>query len=828
MSLSAPRRSPRRPHPLSLFVFSSLLLALAPTPACNRPNPQVKAHVEAAARLSEQGQVDQALAELEQAQEIEPENVDIQLQIARVLLRDRRIGPAVDYLERAYQLDPRRTGAALQAAELLVERRPRRALALCDSVLEAAPANARAHALRARALDQLRRPEAALESARHAVELQPSDGENQLVLGRVISSLVGDRPPQPEDVYTEGVEAYTAAAESLMDRRQTQALLERANLLSRWPNHVEEAHAAYSALLDRTDEVPGSRSPVGGEAAAFARRTGDDELLERALRVLVAGDPSCSSGWKELASVVDRRGGDGSALIESALEGDASNPDLHVVRASWMAEHGMLDEGLKKLEAAAGQGIAPDQLLETAVLLQIAAGRIDGAQATLGRLVREHPDAPGTLRAQARLALRTGNPGRAREILEDLVARQPDAASLQLLALARYQTKRYPAAIEALEAATKLSPDFDAQRERLAIRGYHEAAQPQRVLDAAGLIVNQGFQLTPADELMRAQSLYLLSEHSAADALLEHIVALDPPLPAAVGEYAARHRAEDPQRVREIVERARARRPLDPTLLYTQIELERSQGRSAEGLDLLERHVAAGGRLTLPLLLARAELLTDLDRLEEAERDVMAMLQRVPGSREAVRALITVYRKMGRLDTLTTSFDAAAESGALGTQGDVLAARIHVEMGDYEVAVARLEPLLADAAPDTRSAERVDLARCLAELGRDLPRALELAQQGFDMMGRDAEAHMALGLAHLRTDQPLKAEAYLRRAVELERGAGRPTATALLLYGQDLRALDRPDEAREAFEGALALDANLEPARAALDGLSAAAKGNAS
>jgi tetratricopeptide (TPR) repeat protein len=118
-------------------------------------------------------------------------------------------------------------------------------------------------------------------------------------------------------------------------------------------------------------------------------------------------------------------------------------------------------------------------------------------------------------------------------------------------------------------------------------------------------------------------------------------------------------------------------------------------------------------------------------------------------------------------------------------------------------------------------AVRVDVARALAEANRDLPRAIQLASDGIQL-GRDVDAHVALGLAYLRAGDPIRAQTFLGRAVQLSIGLDQPSAAAYLYLGEALRAQDRDREARAAFEQALAIDAQEKRARAALDALAAA------
>ncbi len=806
----------------ALFALVSLVL-LAFGTACQRQDPAVVAHIEKSQQLVQEGRPVEALAELEQAIALAPDEVELRLVAGGMASKLDRPKIAIKHWLAAFENDPSQTRVAVKAATIQMTIDPARALRICDRILEAAPDHARALLLKANASLSMGRHEAALASARRAAELRPGLGEAHFLIADLLTRSIEESPESLDQDFAEADAAYAAALAEMPDERRAATLIRRAQLHALRTEDESGAREAYEALLAYGETHPRSARRAASEALGYAQRIDDPELLERALELIVVSDPFSADAWLALARLEERRGGDPDGFLAAAIERRSTNVEARVARARLRASGGDVDGAVESLLAATGEGVGVDRLLEVAAQLRLGSRQIPAAVEIAERLDAEWPGSRGAAVTAARVGLARRRPFEGRAKLAEYVEREQDAIALELLALIDHKSGyRRDEASDAIERAEDIASDFSPARTRLAARIHHAAARPEETLAALHRLERNGLALTPDEFIYRVHSFYLIDRTAAGDALLSAIVSVDePPIPAVV-EFAARHRESDPDRVRELLDRELARKPLDDGLLVARLQLDLAQDRPEQALKKLESFLAEGGPLSLRVVAARASVYTALDRLEEAEVDRMAVLQLSANQPESIRDLADLYRHMGRLEELAMSFDAVSQSGALGMSGRLIAARIRIELGDFQAALEILEPLFEVSESEYGSARmNVAMARALAELGRDLPRARKLARKGTAMLGRDADAHAAFGLVQLREGRDLKASDTLRRSVELDRSKGLASSSTLVHYGEALRSLGRAEQARAAFERALAIDETNVAARNALDGLDA-------
>jgi tetratricopeptide (TPR) repeat protein len=118
-----------------------------------------------------------------------------------------------------------------------------------------------------------------------------------------------------------------------------------------------------------------------------------------------------------------------------------------------------------------------------------------------------------------------------------------------------------------------------------------------------------------------------------------------------------------------------------------------------------------------------------------------------------------------------------------------------------------LEKVIRDDPKKTTA--KIELAYLLAATNVELDRALKLAEEAQRSMNADPNAADTVGYVYLRKGLNEAAMQQFRHALELN--GERTSALAPTLHyhlGLSLDALDRGEEAADAFEKALALDAN--------------------
>ncbi len=134
------------------------------------------AHLQLAWSLGRTGGGEEALDHLERAAELQPESAMVWGRLSRALRRQGQVEPALAALETARRLDPGQVSWDLDYARMLLQNldRPGDALSQFEQVLEREPANVRALAGRATALERTAGCEASLAALEEAHARVPS------------------------------------------------------------------------------------------------------------------------------------------------------------------------------------------------------------------------------------------------------------------------------------------------------------------------------------------------------------------------------------------------------------------------------------------------------------------------------------------------------------------------------------------------------------------------------------------------------------------------------------------------------------------------------
>lgn len=146
----------------------------------------VPAHVQLGIALAERGELDAAIAELETARTLEPENPDVCINLGALRLRKGEIAAALPLLEQGVDLVPTRAYAwsHLGAAHLMAGGHTA-ALECLDQALELDPLLAGAHANRAALLEAQNQLEPARDGYQLALRLKPESESARAGLVRV-------------------------------------------------------------------------------------------------------------------------------------------------------------------------------------------------------------------------------------------------------------------------------------------------------------------------------------------------------------------------------------------------------------------------------------------------------------------------------------------------------------------------------------------------------------------------------------------------------------------------------------------------------------------
>lgn len=802
--------------------WAPFVLVTAAVLACASEEERFQEHMARAETYREQEQLKEAAIELRSALKLRPGSAEVNERIARIYREFGQFENAIFFYRETQRLDPRRIEPLLGEFELVLGGDLERAGEIVKTAIELAPEDPRVQRTRSQLALAGGSTEKALDAALTAIELAPDEPANHLALGIVQQARMREHQladeEVPEELYRSAIEAFDRAD---ADDVSVQARVEKARTLGSWPGHEEEARAAFQAALARAIELESRTHQfvIAEEMALRARRLGDPESERQALEAIIAvdreklsarerwalGDPDVKTrrAWRDLANLAEKESpGTGPAVLERLLEQEGEDVEAHLLYVRFLDSHGRREDALAHLEASADQGLAPAVLLDEAVRLSLESARVDRARRFAERLDREHPDHVHALLANARMAVATRGFDTAVELLGRANEIEESAESHRLLGMAEFASARLAEAQRAVGRSLELEPTNPATL-ALQARIHYRGGDWAGVLESLRRLRATGTRMGVQERLMASQSLYELGRNRAGRSLLDQVLKADPPPDSAVVAFARNEFRRDPETTARLLDEALARRPDNVALLTSATvfdlrngEIDRALGRLDLGLEK---------KPNVPILLAlRAQILLRAGRLEEAERDARQAFERRPEMPRILELLLAIYRQQGRVDAAVEQLEASESAGLLRPYDRVLLGRLHLGKGNNDRAAKLYEAALAED-PDLAGAKN-DLAFLLAREGRDLDRALQLAQEARQALGEEPAVIDTLGYVMLRRGLAGPAAEQIGSAIRLAEERGGASASLHYHMGLALRALGQEGAAAERFEKALSIE----------------------
>jgi tetratricopeptide (TPR) repeat protein len=583
------------------------------------------------------------------------------------------------------------------------------------------------------------------------------------------------------------------------------AQLEQARVLSAWPGHRKQAIRRYKQAL-KLAKKQGDAEQIHGAALAiyeFARASENAGLRRFALWEIVHAGDADYAAWEELGQLAQSSPEKNGAEVYRKLLGQRpDDPLAHLLYVSFLVQNGPDRIARHHLEQTLEGGLEDPILWELLLRLRIQAGRDADARAAYDRLAEAFPDAFATRVAEVRIALNEGR--NALPQLRALTQENPTAELLRLLAISELRAGHLREARRAINKALVRTtpPAPGALRVKAHIAG---AAQDwDALIETHRLLLVGGETLSPEEQLMRARALYGTGRGREGRALLEQIMNSPGPPPGAALTYAEREGKRYPRRAHAYLDAAHERRPDNYHVLKALTEFEMRSAPSPRTLTRLDELVAK--RYATPgTLLLRARLLAQQGAYEKAEADVLRAFEAAPALPGAIDVLFAIYRAQDKLEESRRSFEQAEAAGVLHSGARLLLARFYLNDGDTDRARELMEQAVADN-PELWNAKQ-HLAFVLAEQGKDFERALALAREAHARSQGSPETADTIGWVHLRAGRHEAALAEFHRSIALSAASDAVTAASIHYHlGLTLQALERSDEAAEAFEQALSRD----------------------
>ena len=748
---------------------------------------------------------------------------------------------STQYVDRALKLapnDPRALRVKLDLARALGG--DLQALAACDELLKSSPDDLELLHARAEVLAALGRFEDALENIERVRSLQPEDAALELLHVRVLFRLkrpdeavplanaLVSRSEPPDGATLEQIasiagsdhpELALAARERLqeVEPRNVQNLLNLRALASRL-GRVDTALAACSAVLAAS---PDNLEAMRGIAELQAGAGRVSEAIEAYRAVAKAHPHAVGELHKALEAARDAERPEAvREFAEAILSVDPSDAGARVALARGLTASGDLADALKEYDAllAAHPGELP-YLLEKRDLLERSDDRT-GLGPLLDELFRLDPTRTDVAVDRGNVFLASayefpeGSHDRDQAARTALVSYErsssdPAAAGVSVLGIAR-ASRLIDDHERALHAYTQfLSQEGNQGREDVRKELAHALRETGRYAEAAEQYeraIEGG--LEDSDLLWGTIEVYVhLNQDAPALRLLNLLLKREPANPMYLRKKGqlllkAGRRDEALNVLQQAVQGAQR----DPHAHFEVAEALRAQGAYPDAIAYYRRGLAIDpknrhGRLAL------AETLLLSGDYPEVVSIIDPLLKEDPNDLAAWKARGDAWRALGRPSEVLYSLQAILLLEPDGGPALLEMYRLRRDAGESKEAYEALTRLLrsnaAEAQDPTLHLERGDLAAALglpdeASVAYERAAALDPAYQ-VEISVRRARLRLAAG----RPDLALEVmDAGLK---SIPAGTA-PSVSALLLRAEILGALERPAEARAAYEDVLKRD----------------------
>jgi tetratricopeptide (TPR) repeat protein len=791
---------------IRLRVVSVLLLCLGL--ACSSQETKLAQHQQAGDAYLKESRWAEAELEFKNALAVDPNSAAAHYGLALAYLGGKDARRAYWELEETVRLDPSNVEARLRHGEFLLFGKK----------------------------EELTR---AVESADAILAVDPKRWEALLLKARALSAL-----GQPDEA---GV-AYAAAVEAAPD--QPLPLLLHANHL-RTSGKKSDAEAAFRKLTEQHPAV-GSWTAL----AAFLAGEGRDGEAEEAFRkaIELAKPEEKTAAWSALASflIAKDRSADAEAVLKNALASEPGNLELIYALARFYHGAGRTAEADQMIEEATRA--KPDDAAPL-LLLSSYRGRIGdlpGALDAAERALEVSPDDPLAKLRRAEVLIDMGfrdkddtRIAQGKAVVDAVLAKE-DGKPEALFVLAKVDLARgeHEDAVAALRRALDARPEWSQAHYLLGTAlffdgdysgargevvrsieldpnsadGYKLLSRIHARLGDHALAVEAGenaLRRDPDDNATRIQVAQSLVQDRRFDEALGRLLAIPEEKRGAEGNFAIGRVygfREEWGNARRHLGLALDAMPGNAEVLSALLQVDAREGKLPESYERI-RAARAAHPDDPQLQVLFGEISAAARRPDDAEAAFRKAIEIDPNNIAAYTSLASLFVRTGRTDEAIATYERALEqspkSGSLHLLLASLleaAGRLEDAMGHYEAAI-EIDPDLAIA--------KNNLAYLMAERGKDLDRALDLAQEAKANLPDNPNAADTLGWVLYKKKVPAAAISYLREAV----GGLKPDDPSLPLVRHHLAlAYEANEEQQQAIEVLEQAVAELDRLRTGADG----------
>ncbi len=723
---------------------------------CQEDQSRLTQHLERGDAYLEEEKWAEAIIEYKNVVQLDPNNADAHYGLARAYLNFDKTRDGYWELRETVRLDASNLDAKLLFGRLSVlAGETEEAIKQANEVIEQDSERGTAYVIKAQALEREKKMDVAQAAYETAVEVAPDDASYVFLLANFHRRAGHDEAAAPLFVkLTEvqpGFASFSALGAFLAQERESD----------------EEAEEAFREALERAegeDRVRAYRSLAGFN---FTR-----DRFEEAVATLQQGLEE-HSGNLELMYLLARfyralgEEEPADALIEKATQADPNDPRPYLVLSSYRSRQGDLHGALEAAESAerVDPGNQAARLRKAELLVDIGFREENKDQIALGRsivdaILAKSPSNAGALFVKAKIDLADGDVTDAISAMRQAIDARPDWAQAHfVLGSALVLDGDLPGA--RVELARSLEVDATLEESRKVLAQVHAAMGEHEYAVEEGRRYLREHPEDIATRILVAQSAVYLGRPEDARAELEQIPEEQRNAETlfALGRLAFREgKREEARRLLGAADRAR---PHHPEILRNLLYLDRSEGRLEESLARVEEAVKAEPK-NARLRQLKGVVALMLGRHAEAEQNLRRAVDLDPNDLTGYERLAQFYGITGRVDEMVETWETRLERRPEDAKGHHVVAVLHELRGNiesaeehYEIAI-RQDPKLGES--------KNNLAYLLADAGRDLDRALDLAQEAKALLPESANAADTLGWVLYKRGVSSAAVGYLKEA----------------------------------------------------------------
>ena len=780
------------------LLAASLVLA-----SCESQQTKLAEHMARAESYLKDNKPSEAVIEYKNAQQIAPNDAAAHFGLAKAYLANaskdlHSVHNARWELGEAIRLDPSNIDARLMLGKLLLIFRDNdaysEALAQADAVIAQAGDKSEAWVVKGVALESLKRPDEAQAAYQKALELEPKNVERVRTLAAFFVRK-GDRV-SAEPLYKQGIELEPSARSYLLI----------GGFLAEDPARAKEAEAAYRKALElaKDEERPDAYQRLASYYYARERYDESEAVLKEGVEKTGKNLDLIYS----LARFYHSRGAKdrADAMIEEATVAQPNDVRPLLILSAYRGRNNDLTGALDAAERALK--IEPDskaaklrkaELLVDMGVKDSSKDRLAQGRAIVDAVLAAEPNSPEAHFVEAKLDMAEAKNEEAVAALRKVLDARPEWAQAHFLLASALMLhgERQEARAEVLKAV-ELDAEFVEARRLLA---HIHAALGERdlAIEEARKILRQH----PDDRDMRIVLAQNLVQEGKVDEARRELEAVpmdqrDAEVDFALGRIDMLQ--NKPEFARQKLVAALELKPYHPDILEALLQVEAGMGKTQESLDRLAKAEEANpDNAAIVRLHGIALIAAGQGTLAEAK--LRHAIDLNPNDLASYSALARYFMLSHRFNESIETYKQAVRSRpdsaplhfTLGTLYESSGQRAEA-MAEYEEAVKR-DPNLAVA--------KNNLAYLMAEDGKNLDRALDLAQAAKAGLAESPNAADTLGWVLLKKGIPIAAIGYLKEAE-----GGFPSDhvdLGIVRYHLAIayEANHEPDKAKETLERAL-------------------------